>query len=314
MDAVSAAAVALTTLLAPLSWEGVFLPTLPPALDDVLGAPTPLIAGVAALPEGWVQDEETLVVLLDKETLRIPVRGARGGAAAAAAAAGTAAAAAGALDAPSAPPVPDLLALQPPGASALVHALAPRVAALVDARDGALRPCYRPSPAQAAAAAAGVAALNAAVAGFVDAVLAAGGLGADAAPPAGGGDDDDDDEAPPPPLAAARARLLARAPEAEAPFWARFCDTQMVAGAYDAAAAARAGAALAARAAGAAALARALSGGADDAAPPPPAAARAPPPPPPVPPPGAPAARWTALVPSGAVVAVRPARARAAPS
>jgi hypothetical protein len=79
MDAVSSAALALSYLLTPLHWEGALLPSVPMPLSDLLSTPTPLIAGVPRLPADWVQDDETLIVLLDRETLRIPVKRGRGG-------------------------------------------------------------------------------------------------------------------------------------------------------------------------------------------------------------------------------------------
>jgi hypothetical protein len=72
LEALTAAVAAFPLLLSPLAWEGLHLPVLPRALLEVLQAPLPYIVGLRSLPPRFEQDEETIVVLLDRETLRIP--------------------------------------------------------------------------------------------------------------------------------------------------------------------------------------------------------------------------------------------------
>lgn len=71
-ETVSACVLAMAAILRPLSWVGPFLPTLPSNLLDVVSAPIPIIVGLPQLPPHFEQDEATVVVLLDRETVRIP--------------------------------------------------------------------------------------------------------------------------------------------------------------------------------------------------------------------------------------------------
>lgn len=192
-----------------------------------------------------------------------------------------------------------------------MHTLEPLASALTSDSgasnpSAARRPCYRPSPAQHSAAKSFADTIVVAVKGMLEALLHAGkvrcigGSGAAAGELA--------------PLATARARLLGTVPEAERPFWLRFCDTQMVACAYDDAALRHVAAAISSRATSAASEATAISSRDAIAAEKHaravnesihPAAAAAPPPLPPMP--SARHAAWKkpASSPSSVVVAVR---------
>jgi hypothetical protein len=78
-ESVASCVLALALLLRPLAWVGPFLPTLPPSLLDITSAPIPIMVGVPSLPPTFEADEATIVVLLDRETVRIPaVRKAKG--------------------------------------------------------------------------------------------------------------------------------------------------------------------------------------------------------------------------------------------
>jgi len=130
-EAVSACALGLHTLLLPLSWSGPFLPTLPAALHEYLSAPVPTLCGVSELPEGWIQDDCTVLVLLDTATVRIPGHEAPH------------------LDSMDRG-VPGFLQLQLPGGSALHHTLAEHAAVLrpPTTSSSRQRPCYRASALQ----------------------------------------------------------------------------------------------------------------------------------------------------------------------
>ena len=232
LEALTAAVAAFPLLLSPLHWEGLHMPLLPAGLAEVLGAPLPYLVGMRALPPGFVQDEETIVVLLDCETLRIPTThipsGVFGGGAGDRSAVGEPAQPP--LPAPPSAALPDFLTMLIPDASALFYKLEPLAAQLAGfnapaaaaaAVEGSAaatsspppqqqpqqqrsrRPCYAPTAPQAAAAQAVAACIQAHISGIL-----------------------------------ARAEACAGNvdifPEAERPFWARFLGAQMYLCAEDA--------------------------------------------------------------------------------
>jgi hypothetical protein len=249
-EVVSSCVLALAAMLRPLSWVGPLLPTVPEHLNDLLHAPIPVLLGVPSLPPDFVQDESTVIVLLDRETVRIPA---------------TRAAAhphddddAGDADGEQGGEVqllPNFLALQVPDASILYSRLEPLCKPLrlgSGSGSGAaitrhrLRPCYKPTTAQVTAAAAVVEAINAHVRRLLHRVVAAGMVAsgsveaggedvgsapgaASGASPVPGPSDDWNAAAVKrlPPFQACVAGWLAIAPEAEAPFWTQLLSTQV---------------------------------------------------------------------------------------
>lgn len=257
LEAVSSCALALACLLQPLSWAsaaegggprapashitaplplplsspgqvGAFQPVLPEAMAHLLDAPTPILVGVARLPADFVQDDRTIVALLDRETVRVRHTASEGGGAAVAvtAAATTDSGRRGALESHA-----DVLRLQLPGNSALYGQLEP-VASLLRmgsgsgsgatiASDPTARPCYRPTPTQRDAAVL----LCATICCYVRGLLAAAFTAGETSPPVSGRGG----ARPLPPLPLCRARLLASCSESEAPFWDALLGTQMLA-------------------------------------------------------------------------------------
>ncbi len=194
-----------------------------------------------------------------------------------------------------------------------MHTLAPLASALTSDSgasnpSSARRPCYRPSPAQHSAAKSFADTIAVAVNGMLEALLHAGAARFVGCSGAAAGELA--------PLATARTRLLSTVPEAERPFWLRFCDTQMVACAYDDAALRRVAAVISSCATSAASEVTAISSvGPTVTAENParagnesihPALIAAAPPPPPVP--SARHATWKKPAPSSVVVAVRSSR------
>lgn len=199
---------------------GAFQPILPAEMSHLLDAPTPLLVGVACLPSDWVQDDRTVVALLDRETVRVrhATSGGCGGGA-------SSSGGSGAIESHA-----DVLLLQLPGNSALYSQLEP-VAALLRAgsgsgsgtavlRDPTARPCYRPTSSQRHAATLLSAAVCCYIRGLVQTVVAAARC-TDVGP---GGS-----ALVFPPLPLCRAAVLAACSESEAPFWAALIDTQMLA-------------------------------------------------------------------------------------
>lgn len=196
---------------------GAFQPVLPSEMGHLLDAPTPLLVGVAHLPSDWVQDDRTVVALLDRETVRVRHAPAEVASGRASDSGG------GALESHA-----DVLKLQLPGNSALYSQLEPVAAVLrtgsgsgsgsTIARDLTARPCYHPTPSQRHAAALLSSAVCCYVRGLLQTVVAAARIAGDE--PSG---------LLYPPLPLCRAAVLAACSESEAPFWTALLDTQMLA-------------------------------------------------------------------------------------
>ena len=226
MDAASSAVLGLDALLAPLKWVSTLIPSLPLNKSEYLSPAGPIIVGTPSLPSDWVQDSETLVVLLDRETLRIPTEQQE----------------VATSQSSSSPPATGmgLLKLLPPDSSALFNKLESHAAVLsgVDPSSGrGRRPCFAPSPSQAAAAKAITTIVNRYVTDLVSVVYAMGGQMTD--------------------FKKVSERVLEfvhRKAEAEVPFWKRFLESMMINHAFNERAEARNAAAATAAAAAAAAL------------------------------------------------------------
>jgi hypothetical protein len=252
LEALSACVMGFQLLLSPLHWEGLVLPILPRALLDVLAAPVPFIVGLRALPSDFTQDDETIVVLLDCETLRIPASsipsGVFGGGPEDRTTNPAAAPAAPSSLEPHQPPLPDFLGMLLPGASALFSQLEPLAALLKGAYPPpstltappappapapaaasgsalsptstfrARKPCYSPTPHQGDAAARLASCLEEHIAGLVVRAVSTPAAAAAAAGSGGGGGG-----------GSALEGGLEAFPEVERQFWERFLGTQMLA-------------------------------------------------------------------------------------
>ena len=182
-------------------------------MGHLLDAPTPVIVGIAHLPTDFVQDERTIVALLDRETVRVThttsdasARGRSGGA----------------LESHA-----DVLKLQLPGNSLLYNQLEPIAAILREGsgsgsgvtilRELTARPCYSPTSTQIKACTLIGSTICCYVRGLLRAIFAAGShrlthqsgflL---------------------PPLTMCRSGVLAICSESEAPFWDALLSTQML--------------------------------------------------------------------------------------
>ena len=70
---VSAIGTALTSLLAPFKWDGVFIPVLPVGLNDILQSPVPFVLGVSPpFDPSRVPNASVLYIGRSKEYLRVP--------------------------------------------------------------------------------------------------------------------------------------------------------------------------------------------------------------------------------------------------
>ena len=197
---------------------GAFQPILPADMAHLLDAPTPLLVGISHLPRDFEQDDRTVVVLLDRETVRIRHSGLE--------APNTGHHCVGALESHA-----DVLMLQLPGNSALYHQLEPLAALLRTGsgsgsgvavmHDPTVRPCYRPTPTQVDACRLLGASLCCYVRGLLRILFASTGTGTrDATRPG---------TMLLPPLALCRAGVMSVCSEPEAPFWEALLSTQMLA-------------------------------------------------------------------------------------
>lgn len=70
---VSSIGTALTSLLAPFKWDGVFIPVLPDGLNDILQSPVPFVLGVSPpFDPSRVPNASVLYIGRTKEYLRVP--------------------------------------------------------------------------------------------------------------------------------------------------------------------------------------------------------------------------------------------------
>ena len=70
---VSAIGTALTSLLAPFKWDGVFIPVLPVGLNDILQSPVPFVLGTSPpFDPSRVPNASVLYIGRSKEYLRVP--------------------------------------------------------------------------------------------------------------------------------------------------------------------------------------------------------------------------------------------------
>jgi hypothetical protein len=216
-DAVSAVVLALEALLAPLRWVATRITVLPDSLRATVTAPSPILAGVLSLPEGFEADEKassSVVVLLDREAVRFPRSAASF-------------------------ELPEILAAQLPGSSELCWELEPLAAAFGEFR---APPAAGVSPPRAAASAAASAAARAPPSPEAFAFVASreqqeaaaalarrigGYVRARVLEGLSAGLDTPQQRLLSPPAACA-ARMLQRAPEAARPWWERFLSSQMM--------------------------------------------------------------------------------------
>lgn len=239
-ESVSSCVAALGALIRPLSWVGPFLPTLPPCLMDVISAPIPILVGLPYLPEDFEQDEETVLVLLDRETVRVPAMRTR-------TVSRDVQGAGGADQAEDAVQLlPGFLEIQIPGNNHLYSKLEPLSRCLrhgsgsgtgIDISRNRVRPCYKPTGQQVEACKHLVGSINAHVQGLLRRILASG-LRAQAQKDAMQPTQQHRRSASGsarrlPPLSVCSAALLEIVPEGELPFWSRFLQTQLISCFYE---------------------------------------------------------------------------------
>ncbi len=221
-EVTSSCVMAMAALLRPLGWVGPFLPTLPSTLFEVLSAPVPILVGLQQLPSDFEQDEATVLVLLDRETVRIPAITARNKAQTMH------------IQQDDVHTLPAFLEMQLPGNSTLYHELysvAASVRTSVANADGTPsrpRPCYRPTTVQTKACAQVVQAIQQHIK-----LLLCRFFGAGLYPKR---DPQSQVQSQAQVYRASRLapvmrcvdRLLERVPEVEGPFWTRFASSQLL--------------------------------------------------------------------------------------